>query len=362
MVEGPPKSKKVEQESATVVHDADHDPYLRDVLEQPELLTRIAHSFVVEDRQTLSAVRQWFWRGEHHLIVFTGVGSSLFAAQAIIPTLNKIGIRAVAFEMTELLHHGIPSLAGKVAVVVVSETGDEPEVRALVKALKGRVGILGIVCVAGSFLASTADLVVRVPLQNGPRGTGIGGYTGTIGVLRLLAHVLAGGVVDQVTTALFRAAESIDRYLDHGLAAIGALADVIRPETLLYLTGTGPSAASVHQGSLLIKRVSHRQAEGVLGGHLVSEAIDLVGQDRVVIAFAPHGPAFGSSQALVERLGLRGSRMVVVTNGKPSEFAPASTVIQIDYDDDAIAPLVEIVPIQILAHDLRQNSAPVVGR
>jgi glucosamine--fructose-6-phosphate aminotransferase (isomerizing) len=331
------------------------DPYLRDIYAQPASLKRIARFFEGEGRHALSAARQWVWRGEHHLIVFTGMGSSLFAAQAIIPTLNRIGIRAVAFEMTDLIYHGIPSLAGKVAVVVVSESGDDPEVRSLVRALKGRVGVLGITCMADSFLATTADLAVVAALEESPNSTHVGRYTATLSVLRLLAHVLAGGVVDQVTTALTQAAGSIGRYLAGGPGAVGTLADGIHPGTLLYLTGMGPSAASAREGSLLIKRVAHRQAEGVLGGHLGRGGIELVGDDRVIIAFAPQGPGFGASQDLVTALARQGGRIAVVTNGKPSGFPVGSTVIRIEYGDDAIAPLVEIVPVQLLAFALRQH-------
>jgi fructoselysine-6-P-deglycase FrlB-like protein len=324
------------------------DAFLADIHRQPFALARIAETFTGEERQTLAAVRRWFWKGEHHLIVFAGTAESLFAAQAIIPTLNRIGIRAVAIDISELLYFGIPSLAGKVAVVLVSASGEGPELRAFMKAVKGRVGVLGIVCNPDSFLAMTADLVVRVPVEDSS-AVGVLSYTGTIAVLRLLSHVLAGGVVDQVAHSLNLVTESLSRYLE-GRTAVAALAGCIQPGSAVYLAGRGSSSASAHEGGLLFNTVAHRQAQSVPASDLYGGTRWLAGPSPAVVLFAPQGPAFEAQRQLANELASRHARLVVLTDGKTSGFPGAEVLIRLEYPDDAMAPLVEIAPIQLAVH------------
>lgn len=335
--------------------------YLEDIHGEPETLRTIARVFTGEQRQTLAQVRQWFWRGEHRLIVFTGMGASLFAAQAVVPSLDRIGVRAVAADASELLHYGIPSLAGKVAVVIISQSGESPEVRGLVKALKGRVDILGIVRNQDSFLSSTADLVVPVPAEE-DGGVAVRSYTGTVAVLLLLSHVLAGGVVDQAAAALERATEGMVRALDQ--AGGERIADLIDRHSIVHLVGRGPSLGSALEGALLFKEGAKFQAEGLSSGQLRHGSVEVIEEGHVSLVFAPRGSTFELQQRLVGELASYGSRVAVLTNARAGSFPEASAVIHVQAPDEAYAPLVEIVPIQLAVYTLatRLGRAPGVFR
>lgn len=327
---------------------------------QPETLHRIADVFAGEDRQTLASVRNWFWRGEHHLIVFTGTGSSLYAAQAVVPSLNRIGVRAVALDAGELLLHGVPTLAGKVAVVIVSRSGESEEARALVKALKGRVSVLGIVCGEASYLAAMADLVVRVPVPaEGP--VALGSYTATIAVLLLLAHVVAGGVVERAASRLHAAAGGVSRVVE-GWSEMGSvLATTISRSSLVYLLGSGSSLASALEGALLVQRLAGRPAVGLAPGQFRGGAIDALGQGEVIL-LAPQGPALEVMQRLAETLVTTPAGVTIISNARPSVFARTARLLPVQYPDDEFAPLVEIIPLQLAAWQLGQELRPLPSR
>jgi glucosamine--fructose-6-phosphate aminotransferase (isomerizing) len=61
-------------------------------------------------------------------VVFTGMGSSLFAAYPAQAYLSSLGIRSVVWETAELLHHHLKFLGPDTLLVVVSQSGETVEV------------------------------------------------------------------------------------------------------------------------------------------------------------------------------------------------------------------------------------------
>lgn len=318
------------------------DDPLADIHSQPEMLHRIADAFTGEGRGTLSEARTWFWRGEYHLIVFTGSGASLYAAQAVVPSLNRIGVRALAVDASELLRHGVPALAGKVAVVIVSQSGESEETRALMQALKTRVNTLAVVCDPESSLASTADLVVDVPISP-DSGVALRTYTATIAVLLLLAHVVSGGVVDRAAALLHASADGAARLLQRGA---GELIEGPQASTV-YLIGSGSSLASAEEGALLLQRLANRPAEGLPPGRFRRGAIDALSGDEQVLLFAPQGPSLNEMRDLAAALVSYRIGFTAITNARPGNFSGAAGIVPVQYPDDTFAPLVEIVPVQL---------------
>src|SRR5690348_3391009 len=77
-------------------------------------------------------------------VLFTGMGSSLYAADAVIPCLAEVGMDAAAREAGEWLHYGMDGTPSAGLVVAISQSGESIETRLLVEQLSGRVPIAAV--------------------------------------------------------------------------------------------------------------------------------------------------------------------------------------------------------------------------
>ena len=68
-------------------------------------------------------------------VVFTGMGSSLFAAYPAQAYLTEQGVRALVWETAELVHHHLKVLRPDTLLVVVSQSGETAEVLRLLEKL-----------------------------------------------------------------------------------------------------------------------------------------------------------------------------------------------------------------------------------
>lgn len=94
-------------------------------------------------------------------LVLTGVGKSAHIAKKIVATLNSVGTPAVWLHATEALHGDIGIIQKGDVVLVFSKSGETPEIRALLPALRLREAYI-VACVGhpDSTLARQADLVL----------------------------------------------------------------------------------------------------------------------------------------------------------------------------------------------------------
>src|SRR5947209_14041399 len=75
-------------------------------------------------------------------IVFTGMGSSLYAAEAVLPRLAAAGIEVYTREAGEWLHYGPGKLRPLGLVVAVSQSGESVETRTLAERLSGQMPVI----------------------------------------------------------------------------------------------------------------------------------------------------------------------------------------------------------------------------
>ena len=71
-------------------------------------------------------------------VIFTGMGSSLFAAYPAQAYLTEQGVRALVWETAELVHHHLKVLRPDTLLVVVSQSGQTAEVLRLLESLPAK--------------------------------------------------------------------------------------------------------------------------------------------------------------------------------------------------------------------------------
>ena len=134
-------------------------PMMEEVLDQPRALADVRKYYTSPGAIPFSTLRRvvTHWPPT---VVFTGMGSSLFAAYPAQAFLTSVGIRALVWETAELLHHHLRILKPDTLLVIVSQSGETVEVTRLLEHLPKRVGVLGVVNVESSTLGRRANVLL----------------------------------------------------------------------------------------------------------------------------------------------------------------------------------------------------------
>ena len=163
-------------------------PLLRDILNQPRSLAEtVDYQFGAGKSALHDAARLMTGRR----LLFSGMGSSMYACYALNAELAQQGAAATVIDTAELLHYHHGAYRDAVAVLV-SRSGESIETLKLLPLLKAQgTRIVGVTDVAGSTLAREADATVLI---HGGKDqlVAVQSYTATLITLRLLGAALQG--------------------------------------------------------------------------------------------------------------------------------------------------------------------------
>ena len=99
-------------------------------------------------------------------LVFSGIGKSAIIAQKIVATMNSTGTTAMFMHAADAIHGDLGMVREGDIVVILSKSGETPEIKVLVPLVKLRGNkIVAIVGNRQSFLAQQADLVLDVAVD-----------------------------------------------------------------------------------------------------------------------------------------------------------------------------------------------------
>jgi arabinose-5-phosphate isomerase len=99
-------------------------------------------------------------------LVFSGIGKSAIVAQKIAATMNSTGTTAVFMHAADAIHGDLGIVREGDIVVILSKSGETPEIKMLVPLIKLRGNkIVAIVGNRNSYLASQADLILDVTVD-----------------------------------------------------------------------------------------------------------------------------------------------------------------------------------------------------
>lgn len=100
-------------------------------------------------------------------VVFTGIGKSANIAQKIVATFNSTGTPALFMHAADAIHGDLGLVRADDVVVVISKSGNSPEIKALVPLVKSLGNdLIGMVGNLDSFLARRADYVINTTVSH----------------------------------------------------------------------------------------------------------------------------------------------------------------------------------------------------
>jgi glucosamine--fructose-6-phosphate aminotransferase (isomerizing) len=307
------------------------------------------HPGLVEAARVLQAARK---------IVVTGIGASLHAAFPLHYELATKGFDSAIVESGELLHYQERLCSGAV-VVMVSRSGESVEILKLLSRLKQIAEhTIGVTNEPGSTLAKDTNIALTVDSLPDEM-VAIQSYTGTVAALLLLAAAVTGDLdktYDEMTALLPRISSLIASNLDR----IDDWDDFFKAASPVYLLGRGPSYASALEGALLFSETAKEPAVGIASGSFRHGPVEIVDANFRAIVFAPHGKTRDLNLGLAQDLAKFGAKVRVI--GPVEADAGALAFIDVPAAPEKLAPLVDIIPVQMAALRLAHRKGLVIGK
>jgi glucosamine--fructose-6-phosphate aminotransferase (isomerizing) len=309
--------------------------YLEDILDQPANLARSRGVFA----QALQSADLSAFIDSHPLVL-TGMGSSYFAAIPATHALRRAGRPAFALSAAELLEPG-GDLLGK-AYVGISQSGKSAEtVEGLSRVSASRLSLTN----DGSGpLADLAD--VTLPLGSA-KDTAIATltYTATLSATAALANSL-GAPLDFDWDWLPEAASEA---LERSAPAANEAAELFADMDVLDCVARGSSLASAAESALLLREAVRIPAAYMDTMQYLHGPLEVAEPGRGCIVFGT-----GREVRLAKDLASYGMAVLLITEA-PVERTHNLVVFRMPEMPDAVAPVIQILPVQLLTHRMARD-------
>ena len=99
-------------------------------------------------------------------VVISGIGKSAIVAQKIVATMNSTGTPALFMHAADAIHGDLGMIQQEDIVIVISKSGDSPEIKVLAPLVKNFGNkLIGVVGNVNSYLAAHADVVINTTVS-----------------------------------------------------------------------------------------------------------------------------------------------------------------------------------------------------
>ncbi len=332
--------------------------YLDNVYGQARSLRDLTHAYGSEAGAALLDQAAGLLVGRS--VTSTGMGASYFALHATRHALDSGPLRHWIEDTGYLSEHLNTLNRPLEAVLLVSQSGESVEAKALISQLTD-VPLIVITGHPGSTIADSADLVL--PLFCGDDlSVAVQSYSSSIAVLTLLATRIAGEPIGPVLDAIRRCADLVDQLPGSLVMPLTETTDRLVDAAHLYALGRGSSFGSALGTALLLKEAAKRDCEGSSSAQFRHGAVEVVSASSGVIVFADS--ASGQTrldQNLIAELLRYGSRVVVVSDDDYPTLPADVVSIRVPTVSGQLRAITEMIPMQLLAHQLAERNGFTAG-
>jgi glucosamine--fructose-6-phosphate aminotransferase (isomerizing) len=293
-------------------------------------------------------------------VVFVACGTAYHAALLGRMMVERLAALPAEADLGSEFRYRDAVVGPDTLVVAVSQSGETADTLGAVKAarLKG-CPILAITNVVGSALSreATGTLYMHAGPEIGVASTKA--FTAMIAAVYLLALWLGqqrGALTAEDVRKRLRDLVEIPRLVERTLELDEPVAALARQlagvRDVLYL-GRGLQYPIALEGALKLKEVSYIHAEGYAGGEMKHGPIALIDEHLPVVALAPRDGSYERMLGNIEEVRARDGQVIaVVQTGDRQVAAKAQHVIEVPPAADLLAPILTVIPLQLLAYHI----------
>ena len=344
---------------------------LKEIFEQPRsvrdtILGRVGQESgrIFLDEMDISP--REFREFEHVKII--ACGTSWHAALAGKFMIEKLARIPVEVDYGSEFRYRDPIVSKKMLTVVISQSGETADTLAAQREAKGKGSKTLAICnVVGSMITREAagTLLTHAGPEIGVASTKA--FTSQLTALFILAmylgqarEVLSSEESQALVQELVWLPGKLESVLDHDSIYDDLVKKLFRSKDFLFL-GRGIHFPMALEGALKLKEISYIHAEGYPAGEMKHGPNALIDENLPVVVIATRDPSSDASRILYEKTisaiqevkARSGIVIAVVCQDDEEEVrAIADHVIAIPSSKELLLPILEIVPLQLLAYHI----------
>ena len=289
-------------------------------------------------------------------VYFTGSGTSYHCALVAKNLLSRYGRRKSDAIMSSEFQYLVDEIEPDSVIVAISQSGETADVLEIVKKAK-LLGskIVSIVNVPTSSLARLSNISVH--MNCGPE-IGVAAtksFTSQLMLLYSIIDELSGGVIG-LEDQRDRLQNAVKELIDNQ-SMIEQIVNEIRDAKDIYVLGRSIHYPIALEGALKIKELSYVHAEGIPAGELKHGPLALMDKNSCILVLNPNDSTFDDVKANAHEIKARGASLIGI-GSSPSDVY--DQFISIPEMDEALCPLLEVIPFQMIAYylALEKNTNP----
>jgi glucosamine--fructose-6-phosphate aminotransferase (isomerizing) len=291
-------------------------------------------------------------------VYFMACGTSAHAAMVGRYWIEQLARVPAVVEIASEVRYRDPVFGPGDLVVAVSQSGETADTLAAVKTARAAgARVLAVANVLDSAIprASNAALYTHAGPEIGVASTKC--FTTQLAALLMFAvwlgqkrGVLGEERAREILEALRKTPSQIKELVGESPRIEAIAKTMSSAEDVLFL-GRGTQFPIALEGALKLKEISYAHAEGYAAGEMKHGPIALIDASLPVVVICPKDRNHEKTLSNVQEVRAREGRVIAVATQGDREIASlAEAVIDLPETDEAVLPLLTVVPLQLLSY------------
>ncbi|MDO5714316.1 MAG: glutamine--fructose-6-phosphate transaminase (isomerizing) [Tissierellia bacterium] len=362
------ENKKVERETKKIEWDLESaskegfDHFMiKEIYEQPKVIKDAIRRKCVDGVLNLGdntfSKEEW---NSFESIYITACGTAFHAGEVGKIAIETWAKKQVQTEIASELKYYQPFIDEKTLLIVVSQSGETGDTLAAMREAKKKgAKVLAITNVVGSSIAREADKVLYCYAGPEISVASTKAYTTQLIALYALALDMAKklGAMDEEKVQNWIAkmnnlSSTVEELLDSQGERYKKLADHIKDSKSIFFLGRGIDYLSAKEGALKLKEISYINSVAFPSGELKHGSIALIEDGTPVINIITQSNLVDKAISNIKEVKARGAFTVAIGDNNNDGIKEVSdVVIPIPLVDDILAPVISVLPQQLLAYE-----------
>ncbi len=284
-------------------------------------------------------------------------GKYLLEALARIPT---------EWDVASEYRYRDPVVDERTLAIAISQSGETIDTLEGLREAKAKgARTLGVINAKGSSLTREVEDVLYI--HAGPE-IGVASTKAYIAMLAAMAMLAVhlgrgrGTLSQEGARELLREMRKLPRLVEEVLEKRPLVAHIAekyhQAQDFLFL-GRHVQAPTAYEGALKLKEISYIHAEAYPAGEMKHGPIALIDEHLPVVVLATRGPLYEKTLSNIQEVRARGGKVIAIATEGDGEIPKlAQDVIPVPEVHPLLAPIVSVVPLQLLAYEI----AVLLGR
>jgi glucosamine--fructose-6-phosphate aminotransferase (isomerizing) len=293
-------------------------------------------------------------------IVFIACGTSWHAGLVGEYLFEEFARIPVEVEYASEFRYRNPVIYENDIIIAISQSGETADTLAAIELAKSKgATIVGVCNVVGSSIARAthAGSYTHAGPEIGVASTKA--FTAQVTVLTLMAlHVarIKGTMAESRFRQILYELEAIPHKIEETLKLNNLIKEIAfkhKDSTNALYLGRGFTFPVALEGALKLKEISYIHAEGYPAAEMKHGPIALIDEEMPVFVIATKGANYEKVVSNIQEVKARKGKVIaVVTAGDKEVKEMADYVMEIPETDEALVPLISVIPLQLLSYHI----------